>query len=359
MIFLDHDFTSALDQILDIESPRRVLLVTGDISYDSSPVKQYFDNHNRNMFIVRYGGLGSNPNYERVFRAIEDLKNGDFDFIIAVGGGSILDYAKLIALYLANTNKLAENFMDFKELKVQTPLVAIPTTAGTGSEATHFAVLYKDENKYSIATDEILPRHVIVDPVLTYSMSPSLTASTGIDALCQAIESLWAKGATTESKGYAKKALHLIVPNLERAVLSPDAASRKSMAIGAYHAGQAINISKTTGPHALSYQLTNAYGIPHGEAVAMTMEVFFELNYPYLDEEVKVIYNDVFCIESPEEFTEWFSQLKEIIGLRQDIWDAGVHDYIELEALISSLNWERMNNNPFRIDPVILFSKLW
>lgn len=358
MNFLDYGFANALDQILNIESPRQILLVTGDGSYDSSPVKNYFDTLDIHLLITRLNGLGRNPNYERLCRAIDDLKNAEFDLIIAVGGGSVLDYAKLIALYLGNRDILSGNFIDIKEVKVQTPLVAIPTTAGTGSEATHFAVLYKEKNKYSIATNEILPRHVIVDPVLTYSMSPSLTASTGLDALCQAIESLWAKGATTKSREYAKKALHLIVPHLERAVLSPDVASRKAMAIGAYHAGQAINISKTTGPHALSYQLTNAYGIPHGEAVAMTMEVFFEFNYPYLDEEVKIIFNDVFCVESPGEFREWFSKLKEKIGLRQNIWDAGVQDDIELNALISSLNWERMNNNPSRIDPVILLSKL-
>ncbi len=361
MLFFDHDFADALDEIFEIEKPQKILLVTGNSSYDTSPLHPYFEDIMRRITVIRYSGLGSNPQYDRVVQAIEDLKDADFDLVIGVGGGSIIDYAKLLALYLVNKKRFYSDFTDVQDLRALSPIVAIPTTAGTGSEATHFAVLYKDGKKYSIATDEMLPGHVIIDPKLTYTMNPHLTATTGMDALCQAIESLWARGATPKSKEYAITALRYIVPNIESAVISPDAHSRRAMAIGAYYAGKAINISKTTGPHAFSYYLTHQFGVTHGEAVAMTMKLFIELNYPYVNEDVRSIYLDVFGVQSVEEFMTNFHKLQKKIGLRESVRDAGIKNKEELKMLIDSVNMERMTNNPapIDVDKVVEFFKIF
>lgn len=354
MIFLDHPFAKALDQILEIENPSSILLVTGDASYENSPAKYYFESLADKIQVFRYSGLGRNPKYEYVDRAIENLKNSRIDLTIAIGGGSIIDYAKLISLYIPNSDLFTTKFMEVYQKKAISPIVAIPTTAGTGSEATHFAVMYKDGEKYSIATDEILPRHAIIDPTLTYSMEPYLTASTGMDALCQAIESLWARGATDESKKFAINALKLLVTNIEHVVNFPDASSRKSMAIGAYYSGKAINISKTTGPHALSYFLTHHYGIPHGEAVAMTMEIFIKINFEYLEKDVKTIFYDLFEVELTKDLINRIKQIKKNIGLRTSIRDIGIRDSVFLKKFVSSVNIERMRNNPAPFDANLL-----
>src|SRR5262249_51347864 len=137
------------------------------------------------------------------------------------------------------------------------PLVAIPTTAGSGSEATPFAVLYVGHVKHSIAGPAMLPDVAIVDPSLTDSMSPALTAVTGMDAFSQAVESYWCIHSTERSKAYARRAIALVLEHLEVAVTAPREENRRAMSKAAHLAGRAIAITKTTGAHALSYPLTS------------------------------------------------------------------------------------------------------
>src|SRR5690606_25840825 len=139
------------------------------------------------------------------------------------------------------------------------PLLAVPTTAGTGSEATHFAVVYIDGVKHSLAHPLLRPDLVILDPLLTYAMPPGLTAATGLDALSQGIEALWAVGATTKSVGYAARAVELAAGALETAVIAPDRTARRAMMEAAHASGLAIDISKTTAPHALSYAISTDF----------------------------------------------------------------------------------------------------
>ena len=348
MIFLDSPFTEAIDTILLKTKPERVLLVTGGGSFERSPMREYFDSLAQQINVIHYPGLGSNPEYERVEQALSDLADtGDIDLIIAAGGGSVIDYAKLIALYLPNQELFTENFDNLGDAEPTAPILAIPTTAGSGSEATHFAVLYKGDQKYSIASKKMKPTHVVVDPSLTHSMPPYLTACSGMDALCQAIESLWARSATDESRRYATKALELIVPAIVKAVHNPDPDSRRAMSLGAYHAGQAINISKTTGPHAFSYHLTRRYGVPHGEAVAMTMEAFITLNYSHLTIEVKQALGRVFQTRAHRDLADAFRSLRSSIGLlRTTFPSVGVITEKQMKGFLNSVNTERLKNNP-------------
>ena len=158
------------------------------------------------------------------------------------------------------------------------PLVAVPSTAGTGSEATHFAVIYKENVKYSIAHPYLLPNCAIVDAQFTFELPPYITACSGFDALCQAIESFWSVQASEISKGYAREAIIKIRENLLNSIRESNQKSRQQMAHAALLSGKAINITKTTAPHAISYPFTSLYKISHGHAVSLSLEKFISIS---------------------------------------------------------------------------------
>ncbi len=353
--YLDTDFRMALDNILLKRDVRSVLLFTGEASYDRSRARSYIQQISEHITIARYSGFGTNPSYEALVKALDALEGTDADLIIAIGGGSVMDFAKLAAIYLENRQALEDRFPDISGLPAMAPIAAIPTTAGSGSEATHFAVMYRDGAKYSLASPQLQPAYVVVDPELSGIMPPEQTAASGMDALCQAMESLWARNATARSREYARHAISLILQNLEQAFRAPDLKSRRAMALGAFFAGKAINISKTTGPHAMSYYLTDQLGVPHGEAVALNMEFFIEKNIPAIRENVRRDFFALFEVPDARALAGRISTLKKNLGLRMDVTDAGLTSRAEIEKYLDSINEERMGNNPAKVSTSELF----
>ena len=238
------------------------------------------------------------------------------------------------------------------------PLVAVPTTSGSGSEATHFAVVYIERKKYSVAHRSLRPSVAIVDPLLTYGLSPRLTAIAGMDALCQAIESLWSVGSCAESESWASEAVTLIMAILEVAVLKPTPASRESMSRAAHLAGKAIDITKTTAPHALSYALTTEYGIPHGHAVALTLGSLLEFNFNVSDENsndsrgashVREVLKTICSLMGARdcaESRESIGRLMDSIGLETHLGPLGITTPLMCATLAARVNPERLANNP-------------
>ena len=166
------------------------------------------------------------------------------------------------------------------------PLIALPTTAGSGSEATHFGVVYADKIKYSVASPFMLPDVSVVDPDLTMSVSPRQTAISGMDAFAQAVESSWSIHSTEASRQDARRAVQLALAHLPCAVTAPTLQHRRAMSKAAYLAGRAINVTRTTAPHAVSYPLTAHFGYPHGHAVALTLGEFLVYNSRVSDDDV-------------------------------------------------------------------------
>lgn len=194
------------------------------------------------------------------------------DIIISIGGGVVLDSSKFFACFLKNTHLTAEKVIaKLKNFDECVPLLAAPTTAGSGSEATPFAVLYLDGRKYSLENPYLLPEDVILDPDLTKSVPKEIAASSGVDAVCQSLEAIWSVRANEESIKYAVLALQYLIPAIKHVVSNPCDQIRASMLIGSHLAGRAIAISRTTAPHAFSYLLTSKYNIPHGHAVGVMM----------------------------------------------------------------------------------------
>lgn len=246
-----------------------------------------------------------------------------------------MDTAKLIRHYA-----LAEG--------VEIPLWAVPTTAGTGAEATHFAVVYKNGVKHSEEADDIQPDLAILYPPFTYGNNDYLTACTGFDALAQAIEAFWSPFATTESDSFARNAIMRIHQNLPLCIDGfSDHFRRDDLLKGAYFAGCAINITKTTAPHAFSYAFTTHCGYPHGHAVAITFPFFAKLNMANHEKNEEL--RKMLGISAEMDLQEYFVEYVNRIGLKY----VGTGDN-DLHELLRQVNMERLKNNPVQMTEDLL-----
>ncbi len=336
--FGDPGSQSALKQIIQDRGAARVLLVRGGASFEKSGASAWLEPCLSGLSIREFHDFSVNPNLKDLQKGLEVYRDASPDLVLGVGGGTVLDMAKLLA-YFGDTGIDPDLYIQQKVSgRASTQyLVAIPTTAGTGSEATHFAVLYKDKVKYSVSEEDLLPDAALVNPVLSSNMSSYLTACTGADALAQAIESCWAIGATAESKAYAEKAVKGAFQWLELAAKCPSKESRSGMAEVAYWAGRAINISKTTACHALSYPLTSYFDYPHGHAVAILLPAVFELHQKR--GVVPSALLSLFSTKNPKkEMLDLFKRLelhpRETMGQK------------DMDVILSNVNVERLKNNP-------------
>lgn len=255
--------------------PDRVLLVCKPNSFEASGARDWF-RRELGRDLPAFSDFSPNPKEGDVIRGVERFRRLEAEAVVAVGGGSVLDMAKLINFFGSRQIGLDDCLKPgagLPSVPVR-PLLAVPTTAGSGSEATHFAVVYRGSAKHSVADGAIRPSHVLLAPEFTGSLDAYQTACTGMDALAQAIESEWARAATEESRRHAREARQLAFDHLPGAVHAPDLEHRAAMLEAAHLAGRAIDVSKTTGAHAFSYALTSAYGLPHGHAVALLLPFF-------------------------------------------------------------------------------------
>ena len=279
-VFSSYKSYQQLKEILKEINPEKILLVTGKNSYSISGAEKTLSEIFALYNIYHFNEHKINCQIEDVITGIAHYKDENCDLIIGIGGGTTLDLSKAISLLATQEDPVEEYIKGAKKVrKRQIKTILIPTTAGSGSEATHFSVIYIDHVKYSLAHKSLISDYVILDPTFILNLPADITAYTGMDALCQAIESFWSIQSTEESKTFSQRAIHLILEKLVASVKSPTKTSREQMLMASHYAGQAINISKTTAAHAISYPLTTLYGIPHGHAVALTLPYFMKFNY--------------------------------------------------------------------------------
>ena len=184
-------------RILDDRAVRRLLFVVDETAYAASGAMDELERHLASRRVERFVGFELNPKLHDIRRGIEQCHQLQPDMVIAFGGGTAIDLAKLIGTLAIHQDDARELITGQRRIQRSgPPMIAIPTTAGTGSEATHFAVAYVDGKKFSVAHPCLLPDYVLLDPQLTYRLPSKVTAASGLDALCQAIESIWAVGAT-------------------------------------------------------------------------------------------------------------------------------------------------------------------
>jgi len=347
-----------LKDILRNNNVKNIFLVTGKDSYELCGAEESVSRLTPTYSFSRFQDFEVNPKIEDVERGIPLFREEAYDIILAIGGGSVMDMAKLLNIFSPQSGRPIEYVEREKEFKVRgVPLIAIPTTAGSGSEATHFAVVYVDGKKYSVAHQDILPNHAILDPSLTMKLPSKITASTGMDALSQAIESYWNVDSTDESQRYAQESINLVLENLVTVVNNPSQESRNSMLIASHLAGKAINITKTTAPHALSYHLTSKHGIPHGHAVALTLGEILVHNSLVTEEDFtdkrgvdyvkKTMHelNSLFSCSNADSSRKKIRTIMNSIGLETRLSSLGIKEE-DIEPIIDSVNVERLRNNP-------------
>ncbi len=261
------------------------------------------------------------PEVSSVEKGIKAYKENGCDFIIAVGGGSAIDTAKGIKFY---------SKLDF-------PILAVPTTAGTGAEVTRFSVLYRNKDKKSVSDYGIIPNFQIFDPTVLKSLPYEQKVVTSLDAFCHSVEAFWSKDATDESREYSKKALALFNNNFAK-YLENDENTFAPMLECSMLAGKAINIARTTSPHAFSYKLHKLKGFHHGHAVAVCLAYIWKY------------------MSKNEELNELMKQTEEITGFDNDAFinflsklnllDDLTMTPVQFDETVNGVNTARLQNNP-------------
>ena len=334
---------------------QRVLLVTGQRSFSWFEDKGFIDRLSTLVDTERWSNARPNPEFTNLKQGLEVTSGHDPDVIIGVGGGSVLDMAKLLAVLhdrtSADVDAVTTGPVDLSTRKVH--LILVPTTAGSGAEATHFSVLYRDDVKYSIAGKGLLPDHIVLDPSLVTGGEPEQLAASGLDALCQCIESIWAKGATSQSQESATEGLRVLARSLVSFVRG-DGSVAADIQWASHLGGHAINTSKTTAPHALAYFLTVRLGVPHGVAVASTLGYFIEHHSASAElndsstENFNLaleIIREVLGLENGENAVEHFKALFSELGLDgpRTYWP---QDNDSINKWLRSANPQRLGNHP-------------
>lgn len=365
-----------LDQIIRDLDANRIFIVTGKNLYSLSGAKQALKQILEGLNVSYFCYSSPNPTIVDIQTSVEKARAHNSQIIVGLGGGTAMDIAKSTRAFVPNMGNPSEYIINknpFLNLSQQT-LVQIPTTAGTGSEITQFAVVYIDGTKYSLDNPLLRAEYCILDPKLTTSMSPKLTIVTALDAMSQAIESLWSVKSTEESRTFAIKALELIGPRFEnlRSDLTLD--DREALLSASHFAGQAIGITRTTAAHALSYSLTSKYDVPHGLAVALTLPSFFKFNYEidaesnqdtrgvkFVRDQIEVM-TKTLGFDSVDECVNWLKNTIDKFGISLRLRDYGVEQDMIGDVIVSSFNEERGRNNPRKItknDLMKMLQEIW
>lgn len=338
------------------------LFLVVDSSFPYLNIKDYIDALPVKEKVV-FSDFTPNPLYEQVCMGIEQLVSSKCDTILAVGGGSAIDVAKCIKLAalskegsLAIIPPLVSQRIPIDGSKI--PFIAIPTTAGTGSESTHNAVMYYDGTKQTVTNDEILPEYAILEPSVLKTLPLYQKKCTMMDALCQGIESWWSINSTDESKNYSKMVVELIMRNWQKYIFENNDAAAVQIMLAANYSGRAINIAQTTAAHAFSYKITSMYNLPHGHAVAICLPAIWEYMIGHMDEcfdcrgkeYLAGIFHEISKTMGYENPERAIVMLREMMGHLALSNPEAKNRGEEIMALSHSVNPIRLKNNPINLN---------
>lgn len=350
--FADNSY-SLLKKWLEKHENSSVMLVCGS-SFDKLGISKMLKKYaaETNVRIIRFSDFSPNPDYSSVVKGTVVYNENKCTAIIAVGGGSAMDVAKCIKLfYSMDTSRC---FLEQNIEPNSTELFAVPTTAGTGSEATRYAVIYYNGVKQSVTHNSCIPQTVLFDPTVLTSLNDYHRKASMLDALCHSLESFWSVNSNAQSIKYSTEAIKMILHNAD-AYLTNDPEGNKNMMYAAYLAGKAINITQTTAGHALCYKLTGLYGIAHGFAAAICTEQLWFYMLENCDKcsdvrgegYLRKIFREIaetFGCNSPYEAACKFSAFVGRLFTNAVICEEDV------DELVYSVNLVRLKNNPVTLD---------
>ena len=264
---------------------RICLIVTGKHSAKLSGALWDVTNtleHNGQRWVL-FDEIGQNPKLTDCMAAAEKAIAAGVDFVLGIGGGSALDAAKCIAVLAANPGLTQAQLYAFEWPNVPLKIVAVGTTAGTGSEVTKVSVITTpDGHKKSFHNEAIFPVLALGDPSYTMSLPPTVTYSTMVDTLAHCAESFFSRAANHISRAYAVEGIRLLLPVFrmiaENGCDNLDYDTREKLYCASIYGGLAINVTGTCFPHTMGYLLTESFGIPHGTACAVFQKDFYEYN---------------------------------------------------------------------------------
>lgn len=354
-----------VDKFIKDYKVKKILLVAGNSIENFYEIKEYFfkDLKIKNVEVIHFKDFSANPNYKSAEDAKKIFIDNNIDAVVAIGGGSAIDVAKCMIDLLLNE-------------KGHIPFLVLPTTAGSGSEVTRYAVLYKNGEKLSITNEKFLPDKIIyyVDTLKTL---PSYQKKSALmDALCHAVESYLSIYSNVESKEYSKEAIKIILDNIDKYISIDNENTDiftneeykncfKNMFLASNLAGKAINITRTTAGHAFAYKLTTLYNIAHGHAVLVSMKEIIKYMIDVVCDDEGLDSNDkIIDIRGKEYLKNTFDDLSKIFGksnllqmknVLSDIYDklefiTPVASESDIELLSRSVNEDRLKNNAIKIN---------
>ena len=289
-----------------------------------------------------FSDIEENPQIKGVNEAAFLTRAYGAEAVAAMGGGSTMDTAKFAAAIACESDNALPYFRGEKRFPAKRlTVIAIPTTAGTGSEVTQVSVTSCGKEKKTINDPVFMPGMALIDPELTYSVPKRTTMNTGLDALAHALEGYWSRGHQPISDLMAKEAVRLVLGNLESAWRNgEDREARRNMSMAALLGGLSFAMPKTAGCHACSYPLSEDYHLPHGEACAFTLSAFVRINS---DERLDALAKEA-GLSGTEELAERIDELKEMAGLRTRLSDLPDPDIDKLSRDCAA--HPLMRNNP-------------
>ena len=343
-----------IEKYIDEIKVKNGVLVCGK-SFTKNGVADEFVNLSGGKIKKIFSDIRPNPTTDNVDECVKLMREIDADFAIALGGGSPMDCCKAACAIAKGDDKIRSYHSEGKAINSDEaiPMIAVTTTSGTASEVTNISVLTDVEKnlKNPMNDPAMYPKIAIIDPELTLTVPPQVTASTGLDVLAHAVESYWATIHQPVCSACSIYAARLVFAWLEKAYNNPDdLEAREKMAEASIVAGVAFSHPRTTGSHACSFPLTNIYGVPHGEACAFTLDYFLKFNAKYADADGRITALAKDCgFETPNDMADEITAMKKRMGMRCTLKEIGCETDDQIEELTKKSMSMLMTRNPITL----------
>lgn len=348
------DKRSDLAKYIDEIGGSRGVLVCGN-SFCKNGVADEFLRLGGGKIVEIFSDIRPNPTTDNVNDCVRLMREVDADFAVALGGGSPMDCCKAACAIVKGDDNIEPYHSLGKPIsaKEAIPMIAVTTTSGTASEVTNISVLtdINQNLKQPMNDPAMYPKIAVIDPELTLTVPPQVTASTGLDVLSHAIESYWSTLNQPICSACSIYAARLVFEWLEKAYTEPEnLTAREKMAEASIVAGVAFSHPRTTGSHACSFPLTNIYGIPHGEACAFTLDYFVKFNAKHADSDGRLDALAKDCgFDSAYEMADEISAMKKRMGMRSRLSEIGCTSDEQIAELTKKSMSMLMKRNPIEL----------
>ena len=347
---------SEFDKLISAKKFKKIFIITGKNSFYKSKAHLLIK-FSKSKILKFFFKKSKFPELSELYLILKEVDNFKPDIIVSIGGGAVIDYSKIVSIFnYKHVKDLSKKLLRYESIsnKKIYPLIALPTTAGAGAEVTSNAVIYIKGIKYSVENYLLIPNYYFLFPSLIIENPKTLKSSAGFDAIAQSVESMISLKSNKTSLYYAKKSLRLSITNYLPFIKKPNLENSNKMLISSNLAGKAINISKTTAPHAVSYPFSSMFGISHGHAVSLTFEKFLLFNYINsnhslsgfnLKKRYEIIF-ELFNVKNINELCKKIKYIKRQANLSDSFQKLGINIAANSDKILNQVNSLRLKNNP-------------